>query len=1298
MSVQLRENTDFTIFNVTPDPTEVTQCSTTDEYKGSLSLPKLYRFSDTLDLLLLFGGIIGDVANGIMFPIVILLVGNVVDTMNPYSQDTSQLLYLTLEQQHALNTVIISKLEDELMKIVRQLAWIGLGNFLGGILKTICFNILSTRQGIKIRKLYFKTLLRQDAAWYDAHELGELAARVGSDVKLIEEGIGNKVGQLLNTVATFITGYTIALVKCWDLALVVISALPFMFLALFAIGKTTAYSNGKQQVFYGKAAAIAESTIGNIRTVQSLSQEEAFGKSYKENIQRTTKYNAISSIVNGIGFGVVFMCLFGFNALGCYYGFLVMQGKGGSSNTSSGTILTVFLAMVLSSQSLSMVAVPIGCVSTAKSIAYRIYQIIDRIPDVDVLNTSGKVPEVCLGNIEFSDVQFSYPTRREKPILKGLDLKIAGGETVALVGSSGCGKSTCLQLVQRMYDVTGGQVVLDGVCIKDLQLKWLRSQIGVVGQEPVLFSGTIKDNILLGAQEQQNVSEDDIIRVAKMANAYDFVMDLPDKFDTLVGERGGQLSGGQKQRIAIARALIRNPKILLLDEATSALDTQSEKVVQDALEKAANGRTTIIVAHRLSTIKNANKIMVMHQGEVIESGTHQDLMELKGEYYTLVKRQTIEEKVDQDNAHKNVEPGTIAIDQPLKVENENEEDSEGVKKEEDFVEYEKKEAKKSTRFLLPRYILNNLRHEHIGILIGAIGSMGVGVLFPLFAYQFVCLTSVFSQITTPESVTEDIKVEVRDGCLKLLGIAFAGFVSNFMSLSSFGITSNSFMGRLRVKMFDSILSQEIGFFDRKENMVGLLTTRLSSEVTTVKGISAERIGNVLQVLSTVVCGLSLSLSFDYRITLCIMCLAPFGVGSFILDAKLNKSAASPMEKAYAASGNTLVEAVEAMKTVQSLGKEVHFFETFQQQLKKPIKTLVYMTPLMALVCAIPVAMPFFGQAFGWSVSITFLKKDTSTNVPTLQFIRNFLGNYIDILKAMVSMLTVLKGVIDIGSIMPDVGKALKCASNVEQITKRTPHIDCKKGGVKRENIEGNIEFRDVFFRYPTRLQNPVLKGVSFKANQGKTVAFVGASGSGKSTGIQLLERFYDPTKGCVTIDDIDVTQLDVEFLRSQIGLVGQEPVLFSGSVMENIMRGVPRGMEVSCEDVYRVAKMANAHDFISAMPEGYNTEVGERGGQLSGGQKQRIAIARALIRNPKILLLDEATSALDTQSEKVVQDALEKAANGRTTIIVAHRLSTIVNADEILVIVKGKVVEKGTHQELLKQKGFYYSLAQQQLA
>ncbi|ELP90963.1 multidrug resistance protein, putative [Entamoeba invadens IP1] len=511
-----------------------------------------------------------------------------------------------------------------------------------------CFFVLSEQQGIKIRLLDFRSLLRQDSGWYDFQNSGELTTKIISDVKTISDAMSPRVGALFQMIGTVLSAIVLCFVTCWDLALVLFSSIPFIVLSLYIIGFGVSKTTQKADKYITSADGQAESTIGNIRTVQYLNQENNFASSYNDKMNKAERFLYIRGSLTGLGIAVANFLIFNSFSLGLWYASMIIRGHGGSKNTSAGTVMTVFFSIITVMQMLPTIGTPLELLSKGKTAAFRIYNTIDRIPNIDTKDNSGKRPETCDGKIVFEDVQFSYPSRPEKTILNGLDLTIEKGKTVALVGESGCGKSTTIQLIQRLYEISGGSIKIDNTKIDELNVNWLRSQIGIVGQEPVLFNCSIKDNILLGAKEDQKVTDDDISEVCKMANASDFINKLPNTYDTLVGDRGALLSGGQKQRIAIARALIKNPQILLLDEATSALDTQSEKVVQNALEKAGKGRTTIIVAHRLSTVRNADLICVFHQGEIVEKGTHNELMDLKGTYYNLVKRQSLEEEADQD--------------------------------------------------------------------------------------------------------------------------------------------------------------------------------------------------------------------------------------------------------------------------------------------------------------------------------------------------------------------------------------------------------------------------------------------------------------------------------------------------------------------------------------------------------------------------------------------------------------------------------------------------------------------------
>ncbi|ELP88188.1 bile salt export pump, putative [Entamoeba invadens IP1] len=1300
-------NEEFQVFDVTPDPDLLSRKNQKPEEKGSVSIRKLYRYINWFDGLMLLLGLCGSLAAGILQPMMMLVMGDMIDAFQgDGSMDASllpQIPLLPLSQQYVINQQIFEMVESTVHTLVLKMLYFGLGNMAAGFLQSFCFFVLSQRQSIKIRILYFTALMRQDMGWYDHQESGELTSKIASDVQEIEDGMSQKFGMIFQTLAAFISGYALGFAKSWDLTLVLLCSAPFMMGAMFFLGVTATIMTSKGSGATGKAGAIAEETIGNMRTVHSLSQEKSFCAAYDANINKAGRFHVIRGLAVGIGFGAMMFVMMCSLALGSWYGSLVIQGKGGSHNGSPGTVMVVFMAVLMATQSLAMIAIPLNVLSTARGAAFRIYNTIDRIPDIDATTNVGLKPEVCNGNITLEDVQFRYPTRPTKQILGGLDLSIPNGNTIALVGASGCGKSTTIQLVQRLYDPVGGSVKLDGNDLRSLNLKWLRNQIGLVGQEPVLFACTIKQNILLGAKDDETPTEDDVIECAKMANAHDFIMHLPDKYDTLVGEKGASLSGGQKQRIAIARALIRRPKILLLDEATSALDTQSEKIVQQALEKASEGRTTIVVAHRLTTVKNASRICVFHQGEIIESGTHQELMDLKGTYYGLVKRQSMEEEVDQDQVEEdlkkfreeeNKEAETMMLHKENTV---TMEPANIVEELESDYNNEVKHLKKSNQFALWRTLWDNFSHEYIMCTLGLIGGIGGGAIFPFFTLKFIDIIMVLMVLSPSVPITDEQQHTIFKTCMIIIGIGAGAFCAFFLYIGLMLSAGEKMLTRMRRNFYKAIIRQDVSWFDRKENMVGAVTTRLSADPTTVKGISGERVGNVIQLLST--CGFALGIAFYYewKTALCILAVTPVLMVIVFINGKLNKQQSSPATIAYEKSGITLVEAVESVRTIHTLTKEPYFIKKYVSDLHKPLIGIYKWGPSLAITQALNNLVTFCINSYGFYIGVVILKKNLNFQVPFMEYYVAFMDGFMRMQKAMMSVVFAAQSVGNFGTIVPDIGKAIEAAKKTFDVIDRVPKIDVyNETGDIFEGVEGDVEFKDICFRYPSRPENSVLKGISFKAEKGKTVALVGASGCGKSTSVQLIERFYDPTHGEVLLDGHNVKGLNIQFLRNQIGMVGQEPVLFAETVMENIKRGIPKGMEVTNDDIYAAAKMANAHDFISAMPEGYNTEVGDRGSQMSGGQKQRIAIARALIRNPKVLLLDEATSALDSESEKIVQDALDKASKGRTTIVIAHRLSTIQGADQICVIMRGKIAERGTHEELLKLKGFYYTLAMQQ--
>ena len=470
---------------------------------------------------------------------------------------------------------------------------------------------------------------------------------------------------------TFLLSIITAFVYGWDLTLVIMTMIPFMVIFGGMAAKVQSSFAEREMAAYGKAGAIAEEALSAIRTVVAFGGQQKEVVQYGERLEGAKKSGILRGMLTGVSGGLMFGIMYCVYALGFWYGIKTIMDDRESEEClkcfnnqtaewdfecqstctrySPDALFVVFFSVLIGGFQIGQSAPYAEALATARSAAGKIYQVIDRVPAIDSSSKEGKKPASLQGNIKFENVRFNYPSRPDVKILQGLTLEVPRGKTVALVGSSGCGKSTCVQLVQRFYDPESGSVKLDGVDLKELNIGWLRDHIGVVGQEPVLFDLTIRENVRLG---KQDATDEEIEKACKEANAYNFIMKLPKKYDTMVGEGGTQLSGGQKQRIAIARALVRNPQILLLDEATSALDTESEKVVQQALDQASAGRTTIVVAHRLSTIRSAHLIVAIDSGRVKEVGTHDELMENKDLYYNLVTRQVQQKEAKEGTPEK----------------------------------------------------------------------------------------------------------------------------------------------------------------------------------------------------------------------------------------------------------------------------------------------------------------------------------------------------------------------------------------------------------------------------------------------------------------------------------------------------------------------------------------------------------------------------------------------------------------------------------------------------------------------
>jgi ATP-binding cassette subfamily B protein len=1189
-----------------------------------------------------------------------------------------------LVERKILNDVLLAG-DSALAPWVVVLVGFAVGSFASFSVRRYWGGRVSLDVQFELRNAVYDHLSQLDLGSHDKMQTGQLVSRANSDVGLLQNLIA-----FLPIVAGHVTLLTTSMIVMFILnpllAVGSLIAVPAMLFTAYRMRTRIHPANRDVQQIEGEIAVVAEEAITGVRVVKGFGQEQ---HEVERLVGRTDSLYAANVRANRIRAryqpclaATPQLAQIGVLALG---GYLAIHRE-----ISLGTYLAFSTYLVLLGAPARVLANVLVVAQQARAGAERIFDLLETKPTV-VQHSGTLEPTSLLGDIAFDDVTFDYVAGER--VLNQFALHVNPGETVALVGTSGSGKTTAAVLLLRLYDATGGCIRIDGIDIRDFTLDSLRRSVSMVFEDSFLFSTSIAANIAYG---KPDATKADIESAARMAEAHEFISALPDGYETTVGERGMMLSGGQRQRIALARALILQPRILVLDEATSAVDPLIEAKILDTLRRVLNGCTTLLISHRHSTLAVADRVAVVDGGRIIDQGTHRDLIGRLPRYRSMFLQESNDHNPAVANSnidpfkgvHQRFTPSlwiakekTPPSKEQFQVQTDLPTKSSRRQSWFRFVGSSAKPTRPETSATAPvgsstemqleqkwtdsaqftlRYLVRPYRRVFLlGLLLVVLDALA----------SLAGPTLIRSGID--EGVARGSLDALWDSSLIFLAITGGDIVIMIAETRVTGRTAARVLVALRTQVWSQLQRLSIDFYEQE--MSGEIMTRMTTDIDAFSTLLDGGLINALVSLVTCVGVGAALLLWNWTLALlALIVVFPLTIATDVYRRRSGAAYSASRERIATVNAN-MQENLAGIREVQAYGRqarnEAHFHglasEYLESRLKSQRLLAVYFSFIQLLsdcstIVVVGVGSILIGQgSLSSGELIGFLLYLDIFFSPIQQ-----LSETVDAYQEAAASRTQIAGLMRRRSLTP--GPAMPT-------------------GLGR--LEGRLTLKNVHFTYPnTQSQDETLRGVNLEFRPGETVAIVGATGAGKSTIMKLIIRFYDPTAGLIAVDGMDLRYLDLFAFRRQIGYVPQDGHLFSGTIRDNIAYG---RWDATNAEVEAAARKVRAHDVIAGLSGGYLAEVSERGSSLSAGERQLIALARAELVDPAILLLDEATSKIDLTSESRVVEAMSAVARGRTTVLIAHRLQTARRAHRIIVIDAGLVAEDGTHSDLIARGGRY---------